>query len=82
MRVAEWREFDQKIQFSKEASISPSKERNGAQLPHNEQRLRLQPFPGLAVVGEAAGALELAVQGCWRFNIMSEANNYFNVAER
>lgn len=32
------------IQFSKEASINPSKEGNGPQLPDDEQRLRLLSF--------------------------------------
>ncbi|OGE46692.1 hypothetical protein PENARI_c135G05096 [Penicillium arizonense] len=37
-------DVDQKSQLSKEASINPSKERNGPQLPHDEQRLRLLSF--------------------------------------
>lgn len=36
-------DVDQKSQLSKEASINPSKERNGLQLPH-EQQLRLPSF--------------------------------------
>ncbi|OGE46378.1 hypothetical protein PENARI_c326G12415, partial [Penicillium arizonense] len=36
-------DVDQKSQLSKEASINPSKERNGLQLPH-EQQLRLLSF--------------------------------------
>ena len=33
-------------------------------------------------MGEVAAAFELAVKGCWRFNIMAEANYSFNVADR
>ncbi|OGE47143.1 hypothetical protein PENARI_c060G05924 [Penicillium arizonense] len=37
-------DVDQKIQISKEARFNPSKERNGPQLPADEQRLRLLSF--------------------------------------
>jgi hypothetical protein len=33
-------------------------------------------------VGEVTAAIELAVKGCWRFNIIAEANHSFNVADR